>query len=91
VRSQTWEDTQVEGKDVTIRTLTDVQLYDVGPVTFPAYGAASTGVRAFDPESLGRELEAWKSQRAIDLLNSPEARSRRAREAEFLEISSAGA
>ena len=90
VRGQKWEEMKIDAKDVVIRTLTDVQLYDVGPVVFPAYGAASTGVRAFDPESLGRELDAWKNKRAIDLLNSPEARQRRAREAEFLQISSAG-
>lgn len=31
-----------------IRTLTSVRLYDVGPVTYPAYGATTAGMRAID-------------------------------------------
>lgn len=33
-------------RETEIRTITDVHLYDVGPVTFPAYESSTTGVRA---------------------------------------------
>lgn len=36
-----------EGAKIHIRTLKDLQVFDVGPVTFPAYSATSTGVRCF--------------------------------------------
>lgn len=36
----------VEGKDVDLRIIEDVELIDVGPVTLPAYTATTTGVRA---------------------------------------------
>lgn len=35
-----------DGKDVSIRELLKVRLYDVGPVTFPAYTGSLAGVRA---------------------------------------------
>lgn len=41
----------------------DVTLYDVGPVTFPAYLSTTAGVRSVDQESLKRELDALRSQR----------------------------
>jgi uncharacterized protein len=38
-----------------IRELHSVQLFDVGPVTFPAYQGSTTGVRALgDPQKAGR-------------------------------------
>lgn len=39
-----WEEDKETG--VTIRTLIEVKLYDVSPVTFPAYPQTSVGVRA---------------------------------------------
>lgn len=36
----------VDGKTRYIRELTDVKLFDVGPVTFPAYNAADSGARS---------------------------------------------
>lgn len=35
-----------EEKDYFVREMLDVRLYDVGPVTFPAYTAATAGVRS---------------------------------------------
>lgn len=37
--------------DVTIALVKDVDLYDVGPVTFPAYEAADSSVRSADVEA----------------------------------------
>ena len=42
--SDTWD--EVNG--VPIRTLTEVRLYDVSPVTFPAYQATDVAVRSLN-------------------------------------------
>ncbi len=48
------------GRDV--RVIRDVRLFDVGPVTFPAYAATSTALRSEgdDSEAIA-EREAWKA------------------------------
>lgn len=61
---QTWRDAEIDKKEVTIRELTDVQLFDVSPVTYPAYPATSTGVRAFSVEDLTKEIEAHRKRQA---------------------------
>src|SRR5260370_2421470 len=38
----------VDGDDDDVRELHDVDVYDLGPVTFPAYEATSAGLRAVD-------------------------------------------
>lgn len=60
---ETWRDAEIENKEVSIRELTDVALYDVGPVVFPAYKAASSGVRADSqaPEEIESALLAWRA------------------------------
>jgi HK97 family phage prohead protease len=50
--------TRQKAKDYDVRLLEDVDLFDVGPVTFPAYSATSAGMRCHDPESVRREMEA---------------------------------
>lgn len=83
VRSQRWTDTQIDGIEVTIRELMDVKLYDVGPVVFPAYAGATTGVRAYDPEVIIRELEAHRASR-IDFSGAVALRRRQVELAEIL-------
>lgn len=41
----TWEDRTDGAKTVSIRNITDVDLHDVGPVTYPAYEATEVGLR----------------------------------------------
>lgn len=44
---QTWgEDTDNRGKFFAMRELTDVDTYDVSPVTYPAYGDTNVGARS---------------------------------------------
>jgi HK97 family phage prohead protease len=50
--------TRQKAKDYDVRLLEDVDLFDVGPVTFPAYSSTSAGMRCHDPESVKRELDA---------------------------------
>lgn len=49
--------TRDDDRDIVVRTVLDVTLIDVGPVTFPAYTATSSGVRAAQEEA-ERILEA---------------------------------
>jgi HK97 family phage prohead protease len=58
VDKQSWEELD-DGTE--IRTIEAVTLYDVGPVTFPAYESASTAVRsATDCDSARASLETWR-------------------------------
>lgn len=41
------EQKTAEGAKIHIRTLNEVQVFDTGPVTFPAYSATTTGVRCY--------------------------------------------
>lgn len=41
--STTWEQQTIDGVTIDIRWINDVDLFDVGPVTFPAYESASSG------------------------------------------------
>lgn len=52
-------------EDMDVREIHDVDLYDCGPVTFPAYDATSAGVRSRNdlftiPEEVRAEYLAWK-------------------------------
>lgn len=44
----------------------DVQLFDVGPVTFPAYSGASSGVRAADLAGVRAEVEQYRGRYRAD-------------------------
>ena len=51
----------------SVRILTDVTLFDVGPVTFPAYQSATSEVRAAnnqDMDALRAEFDAWQEKRS---------------------------
>lgn len=52
VKAQVWREEERDGQTVMIREIEDVDLFDVGPVTFPAYEATST-------ELAKRSLEEW--------------------------------
>jgi HK97 family phage prohead protease len=48
-----------------IRELRGVKLYDVGPVTFPAYEGTTAAIRSNDPESVRRQIEELKNRISI--------------------------
>ena len=62
----TWsEERTTDGKVTYIRTLEEVQLFDCGPVTFPAYDSTEAGTRSGgELEDVRAELEAWKRSQA---------------------------
>lgn len=59
-----------EERGLDIREIRDVKLYDVGPVTYPAYEAASSGVRA-------SELAEAKASYEANAMNLAVAQRRR--------------
>lgn len=59
VRKQSWrEETDADGKTVNYREIEDLDLYDVGPVTYPAYEGTSVGARALWPEGVPEEIRS---------------------------------
>ena len=63
-RFRVLDDEWKAGKDMPTRTIREVELYEVGPVVFPAYEQTSVGVR---------------SRAALDALQDPEVRAEIAR------------
>lgn len=47
VKAEKWDD-PTDAKSLPVRTIREVELYEFGPVTFPAYEATSAGVRSRD-------------------------------------------
>jgi uncharacterized protein len=59
VRSQAWrEETDDKGQTTYIREIEDVDLYDVGPVTFPAYEQTSVTARSLWPHGVPDEVRS---------------------------------
>lgn len=50
----------IEEDDRVIRQIEDVDLFDVGPVTYPAYEGTSATVRSAEREALQREIDDWR-------------------------------
>ncbi len=50
----TWEQPKRKGQ-LPVRTVNEAKLYELGPVTFPAYQASTAGVRS------GREFSIWQA------------------------------
>lgn len=63
VTGESWA--EEEGREV--RTVTDVQLIDVGPVVFPAYAGSTTGLRSIDSDTEARSShQQWKAKQETD-------------------------
>ncbi len=75
VRKETW--IKDEERDLEIREIKDVRLYDVGPVTFPAYEATTADSR--DTAETKESYERWKAtqqERVAQLHTQVGARAR---------------
>jgi HK97 family phage prohead protease len=80
VRKQSFEDRE---DGTTVRTLEDVDLYDVGPVTFPAYEATTTALRSGDAADALTARDAWRAEKAVQRQREADAVAVRMR---FLEL-----
>lgn len=64
-----WRIVRQDGqKDIVIREIRAVELFDVGPVTFPAYESATAGLRAVSlagQADVRAEFEAWKETQQV--------------------------
>lgn len=80
-----WIEQTKEGKTVFIREIRSVDLYDVGPVTFPAYQTTTAGVRSIDEVREAREsLNKFREDQSneLDVYLMQHAAKSRLREAE---------
>lgn len=59
----TWGTEMIDGKDVEIREIQDLDLGDVGPVTYPAYQATSADTRSAGADEQALKQE-WLQQRS---------------------------
>lgn len=51
-----------DNRKVDVRIIKDVDLLDVGPVTFPAYESTTTGLRSLDYEFVKRSRDEWRKK-----------------------------
>ena len=70
VTGQRWEDFKMaDGSYMTVRTLTDVDICDVGPVSLPAYAATTAGLRSTEsPAEVRAARDKWREARDIDAM-----------------------
>ena len=52
-----------KGKDYDVRHIVDVDLFDVGPVTYPAYEGTSTALRSGDCSDAFEAVNGWRKER----------------------------
>lgn len=65
-----WIEQVKDGKTIYIREVRSVDLYDVGPVTFPAYESTTAGVRSQEEARDAREsLKRFREEQSVDLEN----------------------
>ena len=64
-----WGEEDRDGRTVEIRELHEVELFEVGPVVFPAYDSTTTGVRAAkcDMDLVRAEHRDWRASEAMTL------------------------
>lgn len=65
-----WEEPKRKGQ-LPVRTIHEAKLYELGPVTFPAYQATQAGVRSRDEFTIWRCLPADKQEAIRTILGTP--------------------
>ncbi len=53
-----------KGDGMDVRNILDVDLYDTGPVTFPAYEGTTTGMRSGDCDDAIEAAAQWRAEQA---------------------------
>ncbi len=63
---RTYREIKTDAGTLYIREINSVQLFDVGPVTYPAYASTTTGLRAAgDAGEARKELQEWLERRGL--------------------------
>lgn len=58
-----------KGKEYDVRHILDVDLYDVGPVTYPAYEGTTTGLRSGDCQDAIAAVDGWRKEREAEAVS----------------------
>lgn len=66
-----WTREERDGKEIDVREITRVKLFEVGPVTMPAYGSSSSGVRVAG--DMAEVRSAWEQHTKQTAPNEAEA------------------
>jgi HK97 family phage prohead protease len=53
-----------KGKEQDVRNILDVDLFDVGPVTYPAYEGTTTGLRSGECDDALKARDAWAAEQS---------------------------
>jgi hypothetical protein len=56
-----WVEETIDGTSREVREIHECELHDVGPVTFPAYLATTSGLRSVGAEQTRAERDAWRN------------------------------
>lgn len=59
-RETAWLEEKAGGRTIFVRELREVDLWEVGPVVFPAYNSTTTGARESDLAGVLDSLSAWR-------------------------------
>jgi HK97 family phage prohead protease len=64
-RKTAWIEEEIDGRTIDVRELQDVELWEVGPVTFPAYESSTTGLRGLGlgMDEIREDLERTRAAR----------------------------
>ncbi len=63
-----WDQPPKDSAELPLRTIQEVRLYEFGPVTYPAYEAATAGIRSRDQYALWRSLDEEGRRELIRLI-----------------------
>jgi len=80
-RADAWTQERIDGKNANVRTLRDVDLFDVGPCTYPAYSDTKVSARSsgiVTPETTGLYVRRndIMNGRAVTVMTAEEIRLR---------------
>ncbi len=60
--STTWKEERIDGNTIYIREITNVELFEVGPVGWPAYEATTAEARGNTPAAVTSRFAAWLTE-----------------------------
>lgn len=74
---QVTDEEWLDKDEAEIREIRGVRLFDVGPVTYPAYESTTTGIKSADGNEARESWERWKRSQAVLEADMAERKARR--------------